>query len=470
MCVDSHGAFDAGTPSGDRTGCYQHKTPVAVQAGSAHAHIDVRLRAGGAVAGRITGAGGAPMPDVDVDVESVSGSADFGDAISDANGNYQISGLSPGEYQACFFGFDDATGGGFAKCDKRSITVQAGEITQVNKSIAPNPSLGSVSVTVRDEQGRRVQGIDVGLLKPCARPRSFFCETEPLFGRAARLVDSQVDDSAGQTVFGGHKPGPFAVCLFAYYGVTTAGAPPTGYTDRCAGRSFNVTVHSGETTRVQLTLHPGGRVEGRVVDHAGHPVGHALVQIAHSAAANYVDDLGIIGGFGPFDLPSPKADARTHKDGTFEIRGVRPGADAECAEITPTAHRVSTCADRKVKVRANATTHARVLELDEPGAISGKVTTAKGKPGQDVVVLVVIPGPDPQLADVTISDARGHYRVGGLTPGRYAVCFVQQPPAGECYDQVRWKNINHPPPAAADKVNVVAGRTTTHIDGVLPKH
>ncbi len=92
-------------------------------------------------------------------------------------------------------------------------------------------------MTVRDAQGRRVEGVDVGVLKPCGHhPDPFFCASEPLFGHAghAKLVASQVDDNAGRALIDNRRPGTFAVCLFAYYGVTTASTAPNQVRDRCA--------------------------------------------------------------------------------------------------------------------------------------------------------------------------------------------------------------------------------------------
>jgi hypothetical protein len=441
-----------------------------VHAGSVRHDIDVQLRVGGAIGGQVTGAGGAGLADIDVEVEPLSGNSLGGSVVTDQNGNYQVTGLPAGSYLLCMFSFDP-TSGGAQKCDKTPVDVQVGQTTNRDESLAPPSGRGSIAVSVRDEQGRRVEGVDVGVLKRCtgSQPDPFACESEPLFGHTghAKLVASEVVDNAGTAQIDDRKPGRYAVCLFAYYGVTTAGAPPAGYTDRCAGIGFTVTVAAGETTHIHLTLHPGGRVEGRVVDTSGDPVSHVSVLVAHSAAADYVDELA---GFvqSDFSEPSPLADAQTHKNGTFSVRGVRPGRDAECVQVKPDSKYLASCARTPLTVQAGAATHAPDLVLHLAGAISGVVRNAAGHPLDLAVVVLFAAGGQHELQGVSVVNRHGHYRAHGLGAGRYLVCFAAPHRATECYRQVRW-HLKHSagPPSNATKVRVSEGHTTTGIGAKL---
>jgi protocatechuate 3,4-dioxygenase beta subunit len=469
LCFESSGAVDPDQATGDGSTCDDDK--IAVQAGAVHAGVDAQLQAGGAVAGRVTGVGGAADPDVDVFAEPVSGDSRGGVSVTDSHGDYRISGLTPGSYRLCFEIFDPANLGISDKCGPGTVDVQAGETTEFDRSLAPPPSRGSIEVTVRDEAGRRVQGVDVVVLKPCGGSDPFVCESEPLFGHpgAAKLVDSRMADNAGRGGSDGRKPGRYAVCLFAYYGVTTDGAPQAGYSDRCAGGSFDVTVSAGQTTRVHLTLHPGGRVEGRVVDPAGHPVPHVRVHVSQSAPDDYID---VFGGL-PIDLPvilSPRADTATHQDGTFSIRGVRPGHQKVCARPAMGSNYLRGCAGHPVVVTANATTQMPDLALRRAGAVSGVVRDAAGHRLRLAAVAVFTTAKRPDLVDSELVQANGRYRIAGLPSGRYVVCFAAPHRVVECYRNVPWHMKRHPlPPHGTVKVRVTAGHTTTGIDAKLPR-
>jgi protocatechuate 3,4-dioxygenase beta subunit len=470
VCVDTSQATDPDNPTGDRVGCYQHKTPVTVHTGSTHGQIDVRLRLGGAIAGRVTDATGAGVADAEVDAASLPNFGGGGSAVTDSNGDYRITGLSPGSYEVCVSTFELA-GGASEKCDHDGIDVQVGQTTDLDESLAPPPGRGSIAVTVRDEQGRKVQGADVAVLNPCHGRDQFLCASEPLFGHhgKAKVVASQVVDPGGRVQIDGRKPGNFAVCVFAYYGVTSAGAPPTGYTDRCAGHTFNVAVTASGTTRVHITLHPGGRVTGRITDSAGHPVSQAHVHVAHAAPTDYID---LFADF-PLDLPgllSPAQDAQTHAGGTFSIRGVRPGARKVCVFFPQASVYLGGCAKAPANVSANATTDLPDLPVRRSAAIAGVVKDAAGHPLPVAVVAVFTTGRRANFVDVEPVHGNGHYRTGALPAGRYFVCFVARHRVAECYRNVPWHIKHHPaPPAGAVKVRVRAGITTTGINAHLPR-
>jgi hypothetical protein len=471
VCFDTSEALDPDQPTGDSSACYDQSAPVAVQTGAVHAHIDAQLQAGGAVAGRVSGVGNAPAADVLVSAAPVSGHGRGGEAITDLHGDYRVSGLAPGTNELCFESFVAVDLSVSQKCGPGSVDVQVGQTANFDESLVPPPSRGSIDVTVRDEAGRRVQGVDVVVLKPCHSSDPFACPSEPLFGHsgAAKFVDTTMVDSAGRARSDRRRPGRYAVCLYAYYGVTTAGAPLTGYSDRCAGKTFGVTVTAGATAHLHLTLHPGGRVGGRVTDPAGHPVSHARVHISNSATADYIDPFADF----PIDLPgqlSPAADTMTHDDGTFSIRGVQPGAQKVCARPAMGSNYLRGCAAHPVVVTGNATTQMPDLALRRAGAIAGVVRDAAGHPLGLVAVAIFTTARLPDLADVELVDANGHYRAAGLPAGRYTVCFAAPGRVVECYRDVPWHMKHHPlPPHGTVRVRVTAGHTTTGIDAKLPR-
>jgi protocatechuate 3,4-dioxygenase beta subunit len=467
VCFETSDAVDPDQPAGDSSTCLDDSAPVAVRTGSVHAQVDAQLGPGGAVVGRVTGFGSAPAEGVYVSAEPVSGHGPGGESVTDAHGAYRVRGLAPGRYELCFEILDPENLSISERCGPGTVDVQAGETSHFDRSLTPPASRGSIQVTVQDAAGVSVQGVDVAVLKPCGHSDPFGCPSEPVFGHSgtAKLVDSTMVDNAGRARSDGRKPGRYAVCLFAYYGVTTDGAPATGYSDRCAGQTFAVIVTAGATVRLHLTLHPGGRVDGRVTDPAGHPVANVRVHVSQSAPDDYIDALGD----DPFDIPgilSPLMDTVTHKGGTFSIRGVRPGRQKVCARPEPGSNYFRRCAAHLVTVPAGATTRMSDLALRRAGAVSGVVRDASGHRLHPAAAAVFTEGGD--LVDAELVDTHGRYRVAGLPSGRYVVCFAAPHRVVDCYRNVRWHMKHHRlPPSEAEKVPVKAGHTTTGIDAKL---
>jgi len=102
-------------------------------------------------------------------------------------------------------------------------------------------------------------------------------------------------------------------------------------------------------------------------------------------------------------------------EGKFTIRGLTPGeyfVSAESARFVP---RRST--SNPVSLKAGDANDAIEVKLTPMGAIVGRILDAEGEPVQGVHVLAQGVG---QAGDATTDD-KGHYRIGGLAPGRYRV-------------------------------------------------
>lgn len=475
VCFDTWAAVDPESATGDRPGCYEHRRHIAVRAGAVRSHVDSALRLGGAIAGHIAGLPNSPDVYVEIDIESRTGPAySFGEV--DPSGNFSVGGLPPGSYEACVEMFDDVSYGGSEKCFRTPAEVTAGATTTLDLSVATDAPRGSIQVDVQDADGHPVQGVDVVALKHCV-PGSlsgFGCTSEPLFGLANKVrVRAAVEvDNSGRAELTDLKPGNYAVCAFAYYGVTSAGAPLTGYTDRCLGHTFDVAVSAGSVTPETITLHPGGLVTGRVVDGSGHPLAHAIVRVSDSAATNYRDDFGGLGPWLPYS-PSPFADSFTGASGQFSIRGVRPGTRTVCVRADyakggdSTGGYLDQCAAADVTVTANAETHAPDIALPSGGAITGTVRNAAGHTLHGAGIGVFLPGHVHEAGFAFLD--RGPYRMSGLAPGSYLVCFEAYRYKTECYRNVVW-HIEHRrrPPETATPVDVAAG-ATIEIDATLQR-
>ena len=187
-------------------------------------------------------------------------------------------------------------------------------------------------------------------------------------------------------------------------------------------------VVSGEVTEVELTAHPAGRVEGRVLDPEGEPVRGALVQ-AH--AQNDMSQM-------MFRMAAMMMGARganavvSGPDGAFILDTLQPDSDvritADIADYPPASVedvRVAAGATGSVELRFDA---GRFVEL----TLLSKET---GEPIAGAQVMATIIGEDedvPRMIAAALmqgglqSDSRGVVRIGPLGEGGVQV-NVQAP-------------------------------------------
>ena len=78
---------------------YSTAVPVKVAAGATVKGIDASLSAGATVKGHVTDSDGRPVQGVNVSVSSTPMPGGFGNAITDANGDYMITGLAAGDFE-----------------------------------------------------------------------------------------------------------------------------------------------------------------------------------------------------------------------------------------------------------------------------------------------------------------------------------------------------------------------------------
>lgn len=209
----------------------------------------------------------------------------------------------------------------------------------------------------------------------------------------------------------------------------TGGASTTGYQPQCFDNIPSIPYH-GTTgravpmrvgvlaTHVDARLAPGGAVAGTIRDQRGRPLAHAGVTVMRSDSQ--VRRLVVTGA-----------------DGTYRITGLSPGQYAGCAyqpysgaAISPASATgyLSTCSDGSVGgvprtqyPVATGSVSTSDIAVVAGGAISGRLTGPDGAPV--VGAYPVRDGTYSPDARSTPTDARGAYRITGLLPGRYTVCF-----------------------------------------------
>jgi len=153
----------------------------------------------------------------------------------------------------------------------------------------------------------------------------------------------------------------------------------------------------GGTVTVDVTLRPGARLHGRIVDAAGAPVRRAYVCIypEHSPPVRDSDDYAI--GAGTF----------TDSDGAFAFEGLSPGAY--------TVYHTEDIMQGPQGIEAHTGEAEVLIVIEETGFIAGILTDERGHV-LDGGVFVVRAGERGFLAG-----KGGRFRIENLAPGRYDV-------------------------------------------------
>lgn len=195
---------------------------------------------------------------------------------------------------------------------------------------------------------------------------------------------------------------------------------------RAPDEAPRVTVPAGGEGTIDITLPAGGIISGTVVDTAGKPVRNARVRVANAGW-----DWG--GG----------SEGRTADDGTFEMKGVKPGARRVVAErgwwdsMRKPGSTDDDVQGEQVTVAAGRTATVRLVVESRDGVIRGSVRDERGEP---VIDAWVTTSRESEAAGAekggaaretrwqwrsddrpVITGTDGSFVVENLTPGTYAV-------------------------------------------------
>ena len=413
---------------------------VRVTAGQVTAGINAAMLPGATIAGWVTSPHGRPVPGVCVEIVP-AGQSGFGiyggSATTNKAGSYVEANLAPGGYAVAFFsgclGPSNAAQiqwfkGQPAAAAAGLVDVSAGaDASGIDAVVSP---AGAIAGTVHSVTGR---------------PIDFDCMTA-ISRRTGQASGFQSSLGSGTYTISSLAPGTYTVVAEDCY----AGSSFAPGIDR-----HPVTVRAGVTTRkVTLTLSPGGVVAGRITKASnGQPDRGACVEatpVSGSAA-----EFGLIGV------------SVTSHSGRYKITGLRTGSYRiqvypNCGGFAMTLPHLVRVTQGKVTAGVNASLPA----APATGSIAGLVTGpgAAAVPGA-CVEAYQIPG---GLVGMTTADARGRYRVTGLTPGRYKIEFGDP----SCSDSpadlgTQWFD-RAAGSGAATVITVTAGHTVSAINGTLP--
>jgi len=321
------------------------------------------------------------------------------DSVTDATGNFHISGIAPGDY--------------------RVFVQKTGFSAQLPVSANPlAPSLHIDAVT--DPPRLRL------VLIPPATLRGRVFGTD---GKAAvkvpvilgPLYETKTTDDDGAFVFENVFPGPHSLTVLyehvrTYYPATTD-----------PGLAELISVRPGEDQggyEIRLQTADVYRVRGIVLDAAGKPSANSIVSLSPDLpGVNEPQFLLSLAGTTIFSLngsagvpPAREPDVVSGKDGAFEFSSVPGGDWILRAEAENIDRGVSLVGVRKdiddVRIR-----------LEAPLEILGSVALGDGSPApaKTFINLMLTSTDGMRKASSTVSDKNRSLRIEDVSPGRYRI-------------------------------------------------
>lgn len=367
--------------------------------------------------GRVVGAGGAGLADVQVSVLNVDVFRGTSTTTGD-DGRFRFDDLDPGRYEVCFYPeITDETPTEVSECwnDKPYVVSHPQDLDRVvlvagEHRTLPDVQLadaGSLVGSVRSGTGEAIQGVEV----------SVYRASDKQYWGAAWT------DGAGEYELDGLPTGATLICFRPPASsdflaecrddlLWDGGAPAAG--------SDPVTVSKGQTSTVDAVLGTGGSVTGRVTDTAGSPL-RGVSATLFTAQGGWVKTT------------------RTDTDGFYELAGLATGeyrvcfsADGLLRDDDPALGYVSECWRDSTWLPGTEGPTGRTIAaspvtaltdvdatLDDGFRFTGTVTDGEGSEVQAVYVTLFDGGG--QAIDGGY--AGGDFATYPVPAGDYRVCF-----------------------------------------------
>ncbi len=427
--------------------------PVPVTAGDTTPEIDAKLEVGGQISGEVTSAEGAKkLAGIEVCASEADGGG-FGErcALTNASGEYTISGLASGKYNVEFSASNKSTSnyitqyyrGVYSISETTAVTVAAERLTSgVDAELEERVQLTGQGIAgqVTDASTKNgIKGIGVcayevggkspgGLLGECA-------ETNALGEYAISGLPS------GEYIVEFLSPFESSLNYVTQYyraSATIANATPV-----------SVSASSADTG-IDAQLEEGGRIAGKVTDPS---TSTAIAGIEVCAFSTGSESFGC---------------ALTDAQGGYTISALG-GGDYDVEFLSPPSLDYVTqyydgerkaSAANTVPVAEGSTTPNIGAQLEQGGRIEGKVTDASTNAAMKDVLVCVLQSVTESVG-CALTDASGEYTISGLPGGKYEVGFD----AGKGYVIQYYDDKFSFPEAQA--VTVTPGSTTAPIDAAM---
>ncbi len=403
--------------------------------------INAQMQPGASISGTVIDSHGRKLTGICIAASGAAAVFGEGQVAFSRHGSYQISGLTPGQYQVDF-----GCGGSNSYADQwfpnapssqaaEQISVPAGQTTGVSAVLRP---AGTITGVVRTQSGKPLANVCI-------------TATSTRDGFPANVIAipglGSATNSRGVYRINGLAAGRYLVQFMPCAPNSRYAAQ--WYRGQASQRlAKSVMVRSrGTTAGINATMRLGAAITGRVVNSSGKRLTNICVDAYNSSTGQF--------GFGS-----------TSKAGIYIIRGLATGSyTVAFSPCNLGVNQVSVY--RHVKVIAPRTTKGVNARLVAGGSASGTVTVAgSASPAANTCVEFVSPDPA-NAGSVGITGADGSYLATGLAPGSYQVYFNDPlcglGPIGLA---PQWYN-DQPTQATASKVTITVGHTTTGINAAL---
>jgi hypothetical protein len=404
--------------------------------------INTALPVGGVISGTVTDASSNPLAGMCVFAAANTNDfitpSFFGDAATNASGQYKIQGLSAGSYQVQF-DIGCGNNGNYLPATSSSFTVQLGNTYTRNASLEPGASVaGTVTSKVT---GKPLAGICVVMWSDSFDFGGGFAVTQ---ADGSYVINDQV------------PPGTYYVAF--YGGCGNKGSYGQSAYDSPSPYSpapIKVTTYDQAVPGIDGAVPPGAAIGG-VVTAAGKkltgicvaPVGGGIQQGLATTANGRYRVANLQPGQYLMEFV-PGCGNKQQNKAEQNLVGAYFGSQTNPALVSARA----------------GTTYGIDARLVLGGTISGKVRTNGGKPVP--VACVALTG----LSGAAVADSGiglelgGSYSFSPVIPGRYNVTFVPDC-LGNSYYENQWYK-DKPAPVGAAAVKITGGHTTTAVNSAL---
>lgn len=375
-------------------------TSVNVSYGQVTPDINVSLIKAGSIHGTVSSASG-PVPGVNVGLFNSYGQPASNSAVSDASGNYTMSGIAPGSYK---INFNASSTGAYGsqwysgKTDSGSadpVTVSSGQSTTANATLVLG---GAVSGQLTSDGSTGIQGVTVQLIDASGNYVPIFTYT----------------DAGGSYALHGINPGSYKL----FFDASSAGYVSQWYNgkaDSASADAFGVVSGGSLTASAVLTL--GTSVSGTVTDlSSGSPIMGIMAQLYQPNST---------GGYNSIT-------ATTDSSGGYSFNGVGAGTYKVCFAANYTTY-VPKCYDNlsydvlhatTVTVAAPPETSTGInAALVLGGNINGQVTDGTNGIAQFTVMLYDAASGTLVSSNPVSSSNNGNYALSGIPAGSYQLFF-----------------------------------------------